>query len=92
MLACGKRKSKRSETYSSHVAHLHALEEEILKLSGLRIPEELQIIDVPITFQDESVLIHTYVCGSQNAESIVLVHGYGGSGLLFQRILNPLLG
>jgi len=91
MFICGKRSSsKRAEAYAAHASELHVLEEEILRLSGLEIPEQLQIIDIPITFLGEIFKIHTYVCGIQNKEVIVLVHGYGGSGLLFHRTLKEL--
>jgi len=66
------------------------LEEEVLKLSGLELHKELHVFDVSITFQGEEHKIHTYKCGDENSETIVLIHGYGGSSLLYYPMLKTL--
>lgn len=71
------------------VTEAHAIEEEILKLSGLELYKEVHIFDVPIDYLGQNH-IHTYSCGSENTETLVLVHGYGGCSLLFFPMLKEL--
>jgi len=45
---------------------------------------------VPIFFQGENHYIHTYKSGEGNPETLVLIHGYGGSSLFFYPMLKDL--
>lgn len=65
------------------------LEDKILALSGLELYKEIHVFDVPIDFEGENY-IHTYRCGDENAETLVLLHGYGGCSLLYYPILKEL--
>ena len=40
--------------------------------------------------EDKPVYIHTVICGSKNNPTLVLVHGYGGSGALFFKIIKQM--
>ena len=40
--------------------------------------------------EEKPVYIHTVVCGSKNNPMLVLVHGYGGSGALFFKIIKQM--
>jgi abhydrolase domain-containing protein 5 len=62
-------------------------ERDILNLSGLNVDEEIQIYDVPIS---DDNYIHTIRCGNKNKEVMVLVHGYGATGLMYFRIIKEL--
>jgi len=46
------------------------------------------VFDVPI--DSEGNYIHTYKCGEENQETIVLVHGYAGSSILYFPMLKEL--
>jgi pimeloyl-ACP methyl ester carboxylesterase len=41
-------------------------------------------------FGEKPVFIHTVICGSRNNPVLVLVHGYGGSGALFFKIIKQI--
>jgi len=62
-------------------------ERDILRLSGLDVDEEIDVYDVPIGGDD---YIHTIRCGNKNKEVMVLVHGYGSTGLMYFRIIKEL--
>ena len=51
--------------------------------------DEFEITDVPIKFYGEN-LVHTIQVGDRSREKLVLVHGYGGSGLIFWPIIKTL--
>lgn len=86
----GKKHTPRKTTLEVPRSQVYAVEEEILKRSGLEVHTELAIFDVPITFEGETHNIHTYRCGDQNTEVLVLLHGYGGSSVLFYPMLKEL--
>jgi cardiolipin-specific phospholipase len=71
------------------VTKAHAIEEEILKRTGLELYKELHVFDVPIDFQGQNY-IHTYKCGEKNKETLVLVHGYAGCSLFYYSMLKEL--
>ena len=59
--------------------------------SGLKIDEDLHVFNVNIKLKDKTYQwIHTYKTGDINKESIVLIHGYGGSSLTFYKMLKNL--
>ena len=66
------------------------LERQILQKSGLQLDTELKVFDVPIIFQQADHYIHTYLCGEENTKTLVLLHGYGGSSILFYSMLKDL--
>jgi len=86
----GKKHTPRKTTLQVPRSQVYAVEEEILKRSGLELHTELAIYDVPISFEGETYNIHTYRCGDQNTETLVLLHGYGGSSVLFYPMLKEL--
>jgi abhydrolase domain-containing protein 5 len=65
------------------------LEEKTLALSGLQPHKDIQIFDVPIKYKGQHYL-HTITCGEKNKETLVLIHGYCGSLVLFYPILKDL--
>ena len=65
-------------------------ERQILSFSGLKLGEELHIYDVPIEFNGQQEYIHTARCGDHNKEVLVLFHGYGGSLVLYYKMLKEL--
>jgi len=69
---------------------INKLEEKILEKSGLKLNEELFVYDVQIEMKGKSFQIHTYRCGDENKEDLVLLHGYGGSSLLYYPMLKDL--
>jgi cardiolipin-specific phospholipase len=71
------------------VTEAHVIEEEILKFSGLELYKDLHVFDVPIDFQGKNY-IHTYSCGDDNEETLVLVHGYAGCSLFYYSMLKDL--
>ena len=68
---------------------LHIIEEKLLAFSGLKLYDELHIFDVPIDFNGPNY-IHTTRCGDKNKETLVLLHGYGGSNVLYFPMLKDL--
>ena len=59
-------------------------------LSHTGIPlDAFEITDVPINFYGENV-IHTIQVGDRSKEKLVLVHGYGGSGVMFWPIIKTI--
>ncbi len=81
---------KNAKPAASPLPQSWLFEEEVLKLSGLELHKELHVFDVTINFQGEEHKVHTYKCGDQNSEILVLVHGYGGSSLLYYPMLKKL--
>lgn len=56
--------------------------------SGLRVAEDFIIRNVSI--DDSGNYIRTIEAGMSNPEVMVLIHGYGGSGIMFWKIMKPL--
>jgi len=65
------------------------LEENVLNLSGLQIGKEISVFDVKIDYLGENFL-HTIKCGNPEGERLVLYHGFGGSSVMFYKILKAL--
>ena len=63
-------------------------EETMLGFTGLPL-DAFEITDVPITFYGEN-FIHTIQVGDRSKEKLVLLHGYGGSGVMFWPIIKAL--
>ena len=61
----------------------------MLAFTGIPL-EYFEITDVPITFHDGENFIHTIQVGDRTKEKLVLVHGYGGSGVMFWPIIKSL--
>ena len=78
------------EKYQEARSKASHFERQILQKSGLQLDTELQVFDVPIQFQSQDHYIHTYLCGEQHAKTLVLLHGYGASSILFHKILKEL--
>jgi hypothetical protein len=58
---------------------------------GLKLVDELQIANVDIVMPDgKKEFIHTLICGNKNKDILVCIHGYGGSGCTYYRMLHPL--
>src|SRR5690349_4626655 len=65
------------------------MEKRLLSLSGLEIDKDLHILEVKIDFLGEN-FIHTIKCGEENESIMVLLHGYGGTSVLFYQMLKEL--
>lgn len=72
-----------------HRAKALKLEEKVLALSGLKPGKDIFIYDVPINYDGQNY-IHTIECGKKNKETLVLLHGYSGSLVLFYPMLKQL--
>jgi len=90
MFSCKSQQPTQKLIPESQTTKACQIEEEILQLSGLELHKELHVFNVPFTFQGEESYIHTIKCGDENKETLVLLHGYGGSGLLFFPMLKQL--
>lgn len=55
----------------------------------MKLDEELEIFDVPIDFMGSNYM-HTIRCGDPKKEPLVLLHGYGGSMILYYKMLKDL--
>ena len=64
-------------------------EEKLMCLSGLKKDVDIHLYDVKIFHYGEN-FIHTCRLGDNNQENMVILHGYGGSGVTFYRIIEPL--
>jgi pimeloyl-ACP methyl ester carboxylesterase len=53
----------------------------------LKISDEIASFDVPISTDS---WVHEIRCGFQNKEDVVLLHGYGGTGMTFLRVFKDL--
>ncbi|EAR91167.1 alpha/beta fold hydrolase (macronuclear) [Tetrahymena thermophila SB210] len=51
---------------------------------------QIHVFDVEIDLRGKPSFIHTYMCGEDNEETIVLLHGYSGSSLSYYQMLQPL--
>ena len=70
--------------------NIKAAELEVLKLSGLPL-EQIEQKEVFIySFDNMPVYVHTVICGDKNKPTLVLIHGWGGSGALFFKIIKSL--
>lgn len=65
---------------------LKASEKTMLEFSGIPF-EEFKVHNV---FIDGVNYIRTIEIGNQNKEKLVLIHGYGASGIIFWKILKDL--
>jgi len=68
--------------------NVYHLEEKVLELSGLKVGKEISVFNVPINYKGENY-IHTIRAGDSN-QVLTLLHGYGGTGVLFYPILKEL--
>lgn len=59
----------------------------MLGYTGIPI-EDFEITDVVIDLEGNS--IRTIQAGDRTKQKLVLVHGFGGSGVMFWRIIKPL--
>ena len=78
-----------SKEDSDFYDHCVSLEESMLRLSGLVPWKNLWIYNTPITHEGEQNYIHTLKAGTKG-ESMLLIHGYGGSGVTFFRMIEEL--
>mmetsp|Transcript_36944 Transcript_36944/g.33220 ORF Transcript_36944/g.33220 Transcript_36944/m.33220 type:complete len:99 (+) Transcript_36944:73-369(+) len=69
---------------------LHKIERDILRHSGLAMFKEVDVCEVPIQFNGNIEYIHTSMCGHGNQDILVLVHGFGGSGVQYTNMLKEL--
>lgn len=69
-------------------AKFEEYEKKMLSYSGLRMPEDFDIKNVVI--DSSGNYIRTIEVGDPSKQTIVLVHGYGGSSIMFYKILKPL--
>ena len=71
--------------------HLDATERAVLNLSGVN-PDLIVVKDVPVgEYKNTPVTIRTCICGTADKPTLVLCHGYGGSGPLFFKVIAPLI-
>jgi len=63
---------------------------KVLSYSGLELNKDLFVYEVPIEIDGKSYNIHTYRCGDDNKEDLVLLHGYGGSSALYYTMIADL--
>lgn len=68
--------------------NLKLAESNLLEFSGLQ-PEEYQVTQVAVN-DDESQWMTTIRVGDQSKPTLVLVHGFGGSGALYYKVLKGL--
>ena len=55
---------------------------ELIKQTDIKVDE----------YEGKAMHIHTIICGDLNSKpKLVLIHGYGGSGALFFKIIKPLI-
>jgi pimeloyl-ACP methyl ester carboxylesterase len=66
---------------------IQLLENNILNHVGLQVGKDIDILDIKI---DENNHIHTYCCGAENKQVMVLLHGYGGTGILYFKMMKEL--
>jgi cardiolipin-specific phospholipase len=71
---------------------VYELEKKVLAHSGLELDKELFVYDVEITVNGKTYAIHTYRCGDgdENKDTLLLLHGYCGSNLLYFKMLKEL--
>lgn len=81
---------QQEQKYQERKSKAYHFERLILEKSGLELDKSLHVFDVPIFFQQADHYIHTYLCGEQNTKILVLLHGYGGSSILFYSMLKDL--
>jgi len=72
-----------------HRAAAAKLEEKVMEIAGLQVNKTVFIYDVPINYDGKNY-IHTVECGRKNKETLVLLHGYSGSLILFYNLLKTL--
>jgi len=68
---------------------MQRLEEGLLGQSGLDVKKDIQISDVKINFLGENH-IHTVKSGLDNREVLVLIHGYGGTSIMYYKMLKEI--
>eukprot|EP01016_Furgasonia_blochmanni_P050780 TRINITY_DN7902_c0_g1_i2.p1 TRINITY_DN7902_c0_g1~~TRINITY_DN7902_c0_g1_i2.p1 ORF type:complete len:372 (-),score=55.93 TRINITY_DN7902_c0_g1_i2:334-1449(-) len=69
--------------------HLLKLEADILALSGLKIGSELLIKDYPLDPAGKE-FIHCTISGFDNPKTLIMLHGYLASNIIFLRMLGEL--
>jgi len=75
--------------YSSQETTL-SLERRILGYTGLEVDKDIFVTDVEIDYLGKNT-IHTITCGQErNPNVIVMLHGYGGTGLFFFKLFKDL--
>jgi len=72
-----------------HRAAAVKLEEKCFQMVGFQPGKDLFIYDVPIVYDGRNY-IHTVECGRKNKETLILLHGYSGSLILFYNLLKDL--
>ncbi len=72
-----------------HRAAAIKLEEKCFQMVGFQPGKDLFIYDVPIVYDGRNY-IHTVECGRKNKETLILLHGYSGSLILFYSLLKDL--
>jgi len=77
-------------SHSVAFPEVYELEKKVLAHSGLELDKELFVYDVPINVRGKSYAIHTYRCGDQNKDTLILLHGYCGSNALYYKMLKEL--
>lgn len=80
-----------SSIYDLTEENLASTEMDVLRMSGL--PEsKFEIRNIKVgTFEEEDVLMHTVICDQDPSKpTLVLFHGYNGSGTLFYRMIKDL--
>ena len=71
-------------------AQIRKVEKAFFKKLDFKVPQDLQIIDVPVIFRGNSQLIHTLHFGNPEAENLITIHGIGASGLCFFKLFKEL--
>lgn len=70
------------------------LKESQILHTKINLGSELIILDTDVTIRGVSTFLHTYYCpvedNNPSAPTIVLLHGYGGSGLSFLHMFRAL--
>ncbi|EAR91168.1 alpha/beta fold hydrolase (macronuclear) [Tetrahymena thermophila SB210] len=65
------------------------IEKKILA-QNYNLDNELRIFDVEVILNGLPTFIHTYVIGENNQETLVMLHGFGGSSLTFYKMYKQL--
>lgn len=78
------------EKYALNEQNINSVEKKILGYSGLD-KNLIQQKNVKIgEFNKQPVYIKTTMCGTSDKPTLLICHGYGGSGVLFYKIMKPL--
>ena len=81
---------KCKSVYNLNDENLYETEMNVLKLSGIK-EDQIRCKNVKVdSFEGQDVNIRTVMLGDPSKPTMVLVHGYGGSGTMFYKTFETL--